>query len=202
MLKNNPQLAEDARLLQGAIVLLVSLTVFFVSSLILYAIYVLLRIGPEAGKIIPFYLPRGFVLTTIILIAISTILHLAVGAVREERQTDFRRYITLAFILSLAFFGTQGTGMVWMIQQLLQPFSTMVNLYGFTMFLVLVHALHVIGGVAGLVLLLFGIRRHAYDHERHFPVRFCAIYWHFLDGVWVIMLFCFGLAAFVSKPPI
>lgn len=193
------QLAEDARLLQGAVVLLVSLAVFFIGSLILYAIYVLMRIGPEAGKIIPFYLPRGFVLTTIILVAISTILHLAVGAVKEERRTDFARYIVLAFVLSLVFFVTQGTGMVWMIQQLMKPFSTMLNLYGFTMFLVLVHALHVVGGVAGLVFLLFGIRRNAYDHERHFPVRFCALYWHFLDGVWIVMLFCFGLAAYVSK---
>jgi cytochrome c oxidase subunit III len=201
MRKNSPQLAEDARLLQGAIVLLISLAVFFLGSLILYAIYVLTRIGPEAGKIIPFYLPRGFVLTTVILIAISLILHMAVGAVREERLVDFRRYIVLAFILSLAFFVTQGTGMVWMVQQLMQPFDTMLNLYGFTMFLVLVHALHVIGGVAGLVLLLMGISRDAYDHERHFPVRFCALYWHFLDGVWVIMLLCFGLAAYVSKAP-
>lgn len=193
------QLAEDARLMQGAMLLLLSLAVFFLGSLILYAIYVLLRVGPEAGKIIPFYLPRGFLLTTVILVTISVILHMAVGAVREERQSDFRRYIVVAFGLSLAFFGTQGAGMVWMVQQLLQPFSTMVNLYGFTMFLVLVHALHVIGGVAGLVLLLFGIRRNAYDHERYFPVRFCAVYWHFLDGVWVVMLICFGLAAYVSK---
>lgn len=201
MPKNSAQLAEDARSFQGVMLLLASLAVFFLGSLILYAIYVLMRIGPEAGKIIPFYLPRGFVLTTVILVGISTILHMAVGAVREERLTDFRRYIILAFILSIAFFITQGTGMVWMIQQLMQPFSTMLNLYGFTMFLVMVHALHVVGGVAGLVLLLFGIRRNAYDHERYFPVRFCALYWHFLDGLWIIMLFCFGLAAYVSKAP-
>ena len=75
----------------------------------------------------------------------------------------------------------------------------MQNLYGFTLFLVIVHALHVIGGVAGLVFLLFGISRGAYDHERHFPVRFCALYWHFLDIVWIIMLAGFGLTAYVSK---
>ena len=70
---------------------------------------------------------------------------------------------------------------------------------GLTFFLVVLHALHVVGGVAGMVLLLFGISRNRYDHERHFPVRFCALYWHFLDLVWIIMLLGFGLAAFVSK---
>ena len=193
------KLPEDARAFQGVVLLLVSLGVFFFSSMLLYAIYVLLRIAPEVGQIIPFYLPRGFLLTTTILIAISVLLHLAVGAVRIERQVDFRRYVVLALALSLVFFATQGSGLFWMVNQLLQPHPTMVNLYGFTMFLVIVHALHVIGGVAGLVFLVFGIFRQAYDHERYFPVRFCALYWHFLDVVWIVMMFCFGLAAYVSK---
>ena len=38
-----------------------------------------------------------------------------------------------------------------------------------------------------------------YDHERHFPIRFSALYWHFLDVVWVVMLGCFALAAYVSE---
>ncbi len=202
MNKSSPQLAEDARSQQGAILLLVSLGVFFFSSLLLYAIYVLLRLAPEVGQIIPFYIPQGFLLTTVILVAISILLHMAVGAIRAERHTDFGRYVVLALILAIVFFISQGTGMFWMIGQLLQPHRTMVNLYGFTMFLVIVHALHVIGGVVGLVFLLFGIQRKAYDHERNFPVRFCALYWHFLDVVWVIMLICFALAAYVSKQPV
>ncbi len=63
----------------------------------------------------------------------------------------------------------------------------------------IIHALHVVGGVAALVFIFFGIARGAYDHERHFPVRFCAMYWHFLDVVWIIMLLSFALAAYASK---
>jgi cytochrome c oxidase subunit III len=199
VIKSTPQLAEDRRALQGVILLLVSLGVFFFGSMLLYAIYVMLRIAPDVGEIIPFYLPRGLILTTAILVAISILLHLSVSAIREERRIDFQRYIVLAFVLSLVFFGTQGSGLFWMIGQLLQPHPTMVNLYGFTMFLIVVHALHVIGGVAGLVFVMFGIYRKTYDHERHFPVRFCALYWHFLDVVWIVMLICFGLAAYVTK---
>jgi cytochrome c oxidase subunit III len=199
MFERSPQLPEDARSFQGVVLLLISLGVFFFSSLLLYAIYVLMRVGPEAGAVIPFYLPRGFVFTTIILLAISVLLHLAVAAIRSDLHSDFNRYIILSLILSLVFLGTQSSGIFWMIGQLLQPHPTMINLYGFTMFLVIVHAIHVIGGVAGLIFLVFGIRKQAYDHERHFPVRFCAIYWHFLDLVWIVMLCCFGLAAYVSK---
>ncbi|MBX3423319.1 MAG: heme-copper oxidase subunit III [Pirellulaceae bacterium] len=194
--------AQDRRSLQGVMLLFVSLGVFFFSSLILYAIYVVMRVGPEAGSIRPFYLPPIFVLTTVILVAISTLLHLAVQASRQQKLTDLARYIGISFVLSLLFFLVQGIALNWMIQQLLQPADTMLNLYGFTLFLVLVHAAHVIGGVAGMIFLLFGLARGAYDHESHFPVRFCALYWHFLDIVWIIMLACFALAAYVSKVPV
>lgn len=193
--------AEDRRSAQGMILLLVSLGIFFFSSLILYAIYVALRVAPNAGDLIPFYLPTSFILTTVVLIAISTVLHLAVSAVSQERVGDMKRYVWVAFLLSLAFFGIQGSGLTWMVAQLMQPADTIQNLYGFTFFLVVVHALHVIGGVAGLVFLLFGIQRQQYDHERYFPVRFCALYWHFLDVIWIVMLACFALAAYISKLP-
>ena len=195
------KLAEDRRLEQGAWLFIMSLSVFFFSCTILYAIYVMLRIAPEAGQMQPFYLPRMFLLTTVNMLAISVLLHMAVEAVRRERQTDFVRYIVLAFILSLVFFVVQGSALSWMVGELMKPNALISNLYGLTFFLVIIHALHVVGGVAGLTFLLFGISRRSYDHERNFPVRFCALYWHFLDLVWLLMLASFALAAFVSKQP-
>lgn len=195
------KLDEDRRSEQGAWLFLVSLAVFFLSCMLLYAIYVLLRIAPQAGEVTPFYLPRSFVLTTVNLLAISILLHLSVSAAKREQQVDLARYIILATILSLVFFVLQGAGLSWMILELQKPGKALQNLYGLTFVLVIIHALHVVGGVAGLVFLLFGLRRGAYDHERYFPVRFCAMYWHFLDAVWIVMLASFALAAYVSKLP-
>ena len=195
------KLAEDRRLEQGAWLFLTSLSVFFISCTLLYAIYVMLRVAPEAGAVQPFQLPRMFVLTTVNMLAISVLLHMAVEAVRRERRSDFVRYIILAFILALCFFIVQGAALSWMVGELLKPEALMSNLYGLTFFLVIVHALHVVGGVAGMTFVLFGISRGTYDHERYFPVRFCALYWHFLDVVWLLMLLSFALAAYVSKLP-
>ena len=195
------KLAEDRRSEQGAWIFIASLSVFFVSCTVLYAIYVWLRIAPAEEGIQPFFLPRAFLLTTVNMLAVSVLLHLAVEAVRRERQTDFTRYIVLSFVLSLVFFAIQGSALSWMVGQLMRPDASLKNLYGLTFFLVIVHALHVVGGVAGLTFLLFGIYRKKYDHERNFPVRFCALYWHFLDVVWLLMLASFALAAYVSKPP-
>ncbi len=194
--------AADRRSEQGAWLFLVSLAVFFFSCMILYAIYVVLRLDPASGEVSPFFIPRSFLLTTVNLIAISIVLHLAVGAAREQRIVDLRRYVILAAILALAFFVIQGFGLAEMVGDMFQPATTMRNLYGLTFCLVIVHALHVVGGVAGLVFLLFGLSRGAYDHERYFPVKFCAMYWHFLDVVWLLMLAAFALAAAISNQPV
>lgn len=193
------QLAEDRRSEQGAWLFITSLTVFFISCIVLYALYVFFRVQPAAGEVAPFNLPRSFVLTTVTLLTISILLHLALGAVRREKRADLARYLILAFCVSIIFFIVQGVGLSWMVREMTRPTHTMQNLYGLTFFLVVVHALHVVGGVAGLTLLLFGLSRQAYDHERHFPIRFCAIYWHFLDIVWILMLFSFWLAAYISN---
>ncbi len=193
------QVAEDRRSEQGVWLLLASLSVFFFSSCLLFAIYVLLRIAPQAGEVQPFFLPPLFMLTTINMLTVSLLLHMAVGAIRRERRVDFARYLILAFVLSIVFFVIQGTSLSWLVSELTKPAASISNLYGMTFFLVVVHALHVVGGVAGLTFLLFGLARGRYDHERYFPVRFCAMYWHFLDIVWIVMLASFALAAYVSK---
>ena len=193
------QVAEDRRLEQGAWLFLTSLSVFFVSCTLLYAIYVMFRIAPQAGEVQPFYLPRLFILTTVNMLAISVLLHMAVEAVQRERRIDLARYIILAFILGIAFFAIQGSALAWMVSEMLHPAALVNNLYGLTFFLVIVHALHVVGGVAGLTFILFGLSRGKYDHERYFPIRFCALYWHFLDAVWILMLASFYAAAYVSQ---
>ena len=195
------KLEEDRRGEQGAWLFLASLGVFFAACMVLYAIYVLLRIAPQAGEIQPFYLPRSFLLTTVNLVAISVLLHLSVGAIRRERRVDFARYLILSAILAVVFLAMQGSGLTWMVQAMQQRGPGISSLYGLTFVLVVLHALHVVGGAAGMVFLMFGLARGSYDHERYFPVRFCAMYWHFLDGVWIFMLASFALAAYVSKLP-
>jgi cytochrome c oxidase subunit III len=193
------KLAQDRRSEQGAWLFLVSLAIFFFSCVLLYAIYVISRVTPTDVAVAPFYLPRSFVLTTVVLIAISVLLHLAVGAVRRERRVDLWRYVILASLLSVVFFIVQAGGMSWMISELELSTRYDRSLYAFSFVLVLIHAVHVVGGAAGLTFILFGLSRGAYDHERHWPIRFCALYWHFLDIVWILMMASFALAAFASK---
>jgi cytochrome c oxidase subunit III len=47
------------------------------------------------------------------------------------------------------------------------------------------HALHVLSGVIFLAIIYFNGRKGLYTPERHWPVEAAAVYWHFVDVVWI-----------------
>ncbi|MFO1066642.1 MAG: cytochrome c oxidase subunit 3 [Pirellulales bacterium] len=185
--------------MQGAWLLLISLGVFFIACIILYAVYVALRLKNDHGVIEPFSLNRWFILTTVILIGVSTLMNLAVSAVKREARVDLLRYLVLAFILSLVFFGIQSLCMADLVDKFTGDSSVGRTLHGLTFVLAFLHALHVFGGLIASGLVLVGAWKGKYDHESYFPIRFSALYWHFLDVVWVLMIIAFSMAARLSK---
>jgi len=67
------------------------------------------------------------------------------------------------------------------------------NVYGITFALIVVHALHVVGGMVPLSNLAWKAQRRRLDSEHLLSVRACAAYWHFLKAVWVLLLVAFYL---------
>lgn len=192
---------DDARRAQGAWLLLISLGVFFVSTIILYAIYVIMRLSNGTEQVAPFYLPLNFVLTTLILISISICLHLSVESVKREAQPEMVRYLTATLILAILFFVVQSYGMIWIVNRFAEDGSPNRSIYGMTFVLALLHALHVVGGMIAMCVVYVRALKGRYDHEGYFAIRFNALYWHFLDVVWILMLIAFGIAAALSKTP-
>lgn len=193
--------SDDSRRAQGAWLMLISLGVFFVTTIMLYAIYVVMRLTRGTEQVAPFYLPLNFVFTTIILIAISICAHLSVESVKREAQPEMMRYLTATSVLAILFFVVQGFGMVWIVEHFAQDGSPNRSLYGMTFVLALLHALHVVGGMVAMGIVYVRAMNGRYDHESYFAIRFNAMYWHFLDVVWILMLIAFGIAAALSKSP-
>jgi cytochrome c oxidase subunit 3 len=54
-------------------------------------------------------------------------------------------------------------------------------LYGMTG----MHALHVLSGVVFILIVWNRGRKGSFSAERHWGVEACAIYWHYVDVVWV-----------------
>lgn len=190
---------EDRRARQGALLLIGSLAAFFLSSMLLFVVYVARRttnVGPDAQG---YSIPPSFLFSTLLLIGISISLHFAVTSARRDNAARVFRLSLLAMILAIGFFIVQSEGMYVLVTRALADSSISSSLYPFTFLLALLHALHVVAGVIGLGTVVVCAKRLRYDHERHWGLQFCAIYWHFLDVVWLVMLLGFVTAIWIIQ---
>jgi cytochrome c oxidase subunit 3 len=121
-------------------------------------------------------------IATVILLASSWTMHLAVKAAeREDRRTAIRMLLVTAG-LAVVFLGN----LAWEYAE--APFSISSHAYGSMFFMMTgFHGLHVIGGI----LLMFGVIGMIGGRGSRAaagpPAEVCGYYWHFVDVVWVAM---------------
>lgn len=166
------------------------LLVFFLSSLLLYALYAISR-RDDPFSVAP--LPASFLASTVLLIAISGLLHRACAAVRRDRLLQTTSLLAISSLLAVSFLGIQIEAMLQMLQATTLVAGNGRGLVGMVVVLAFLHGLHVAAGVVALGIVTVRAAIGKYDHERHFAVDFSAQYWHFLDLIWLLMLATFWL---------
>jgi cytochrome c oxidase subunit 3 len=68
-----------------------------------------------------------------------------------------------------------------------------VRLEGLVFMLILLHAVHFVAGMMALTIVTWRGLAGRYDHEYHGGVKLCALYWRFLDVVWIALFGTFLL---------
>jgi heme/copper-type cytochrome/quinol oxidase subunit 3 len=183
---------------------LASLGMLFVSGMLLY---VLFRSGAFGRvTIAPIVLPPGTWVSTLVLIAGSVTIHRAVVNIRRDRFGAFRAWLNATTALAAAFLAIQfpclweilgsyrATQSHLMATHLPGQFMPM-PMDGLVFCLILLHALHVVGGIIAMSLVTANALRGRYDHESYMGVANAALYWHFLDVVWIVMFLVFRLTS-------
>jgi cytochrome c oxidase subunit III len=173
----------------GMFLFLVSLSMLFGAGMIGYAIIRLAgQRSPHAGAL---HLPHILWLSTLLVICVSVTMGRAVAAVRRERMRAFSVWLTASLMLAIGFLVVQTPAMITLLMEHARYRSAGLFLYGLIFFLIMVHALHVLGGMIALVRVRLQAHRGVYDHEHYQPVRHTAMYWHFLDVIWILMFVTF-----------
>jgi cytochrome c oxidase subunit 3 len=108
------------------------------------------------------------------------------AAARGRREAVFEPVRRASWALGL-FLIAQAAG--WL-ELSLSGFAPVTrNLYTFSFYaLTLLHALHVLGGFVPLRAVWIGARELRYGASRHAGLTYCAMYWHYLGGVWLAIL--------------
>jgi cytochrome c oxidase subunit III len=126
------------------------------------------------------------ILGTICLLSSSLTIRRAEKAIEEERTAGFTLWLAATIALAAAFL--TNTALEWKKLIYQDGLTISTNLFGTTFYsLVGLHAIHVIVGIfllsATLVFSLFGW----VDSRQSERFGVIALYWHFVDGVWIVV---------------
>lgn len=142
---------------------------------------------PELNQVL------GLVITSILLLS-SYFMYTAETAIRFGETKKFLRNVLITLVLGVVFLvGVVGlewqiapagpdAGVVWSIFYIMTGF----------------HAFHVLTGVIFLFIVYRNGRKGRYSAERHWAVEAAAVYWHFVDVIWIFFypaLYLIGLPA-------
>ena len=147
--------------------------------------YIVLRGVPEWQNIT---VPRLVWANTLVLLASSISIEFARAAIRKDQAGMARQWLVVSGILGVAFL--VGQVVAW--QQLVNAGVYLATTLHSSFFYVLTgaHALHLAGGIIGLVAVLMRAFTNRLTAANHESLKVWALYWHFMDAVWI---YCFLL---------
>lgn len=139
---------------------------------------------PPAGIPKPELLLPLYVMTPLLLLS-SAPMHLADRSIRKRNRTLLIGGLLAVFAMGAAFMGLFAVEYLHKAKE----FTPQTNVYGSLFYAVTgFHGIHVFVGLMMILWLLFYAARGAFSAERHLAVQLVAMYWHFVDVVWVFVL--------------
>ena len=134
-------------------------------------------------------LPHILWANTAVLIVSSILLELARRALKSGRRSGFNRYWTAGTVLGVLFLA--GQAYAWMRLSDAGVFVASNPSSSFFYLLTAAHGLHIIGGLAALAYVDVQALRLRLGPSKRTAVDVSAMFWHFVDGLWVYLLVLF-----------
>ena len=142
----------------------------------------------DNGNWLVFELPGIAILSTAVIITSSLTMLGAQFAIRKNNLRMTSIYLFLTLVLGLAFFFTQIEGWKQLTAQQIFFVGKYSNASGSFLYLIaLVHLAHMSGGVISLIVTFTKSLLKKYSAEDTLGIELTAIYWHFLDLLWVYL---------------
>lgn len=133
--------------------------------------------------------PKQFWYSTIVMLASSVTIQMALRAFKQREMNKYRLLIALTVLLGIVFIAFQWSGFHWM-------WDNGVRFRGasqgqFLYIIAGLHGLHVIGGIVALLVMIikaFASKTRSYNSV---SIEVASTYWHFVDVLWLYLLIFF-----------
>lgn len=140
-----------------------------------------------------FQLPTAFYWSTLVIISCSVTFHLAKLAIKKDQNSKTSMYLLLTLLLGCSFVGLQFLGFNQIIAEGYYFTGQASSITTTFLYIVtLVHLLHLAGGIISLLIIIYNHFKQKYNSTQTIGIELGAMYWHFLDVLWVyLFLFLF-----------
>jgi cytochrome c oxidase subunit III len=129
---------------------------------------------------------------TIVLLASSVTVWWSERGVRQGARGQHRGGLAAGVVLGLIFLVVQ------IFEWRAKTFTLTSDLYGSFYFTITgFHMAHVAVGVVALAVVLIWSELGYFDRRRNAPVLISSLYWHFVDGVWLVLFTMFYLTPYL-----
>ena len=146
-----------------------------------------------AGNWYEFKLPDIFLVNTLVLLASSVTLQLAFRSFKKGLERPYKLLLSATLVLGIAFVVLQYQG--WVAMTAMGATFTTNPSTSFVYVISGVHAAHVLGGIAALVVAMAHAHILPFKPTLRRQLRFDLVvnYWHFVDVLWVYLVVFFML---------
>jgi cytochrome c oxidase subunit 3 len=135
---------------------------------------------------VTFDLPEIFWYSTAVILLSSLTIMASRKLFKQGEMAKYRRLLAVTMLLGILFVILQTIGFLSLWEK---GFTLTKNVsFSFLYIIVGLHALHVLGGVIALLIVLikaFSVRIKTYSSV---PIDLMSIYWHFVDFLWIYLL--------------
>ncbi len=172
---------EDFRMF-GLITFLIADGMTFAGFFAAYLTYKAVNPLPD-GAIYELELPIP-TLNTILLLVSSATFHKAGKALLKNKNSDTQKWLIVTALLGISFLICQ------LFEYFNLPFGLTDNLFASTFYaLTGFHGLHVTLGTLMILIISWQTRpkEGRINNQNMFPLEAVELYWHFVDGIWVIL---------------
>lgn len=138
-------------------------------------------------------IPLAFWFSTLVILVSSVTVQLAVRSSRERDMPGYRKWMVATAVLGTAFLILQTKGFMDLRAQDIRLVGAGSNAsHSFLLAIAGLHGLHVLGGVAALLVIAWRVVRSRTRTYSSVPAEVISTYWHFVDVLWIYLILFFN----------
>ena len=134
-----------------------------------------------------FEVPSVFYISTIIILISSFTMQMAIRAVKKDDLAQVKTFLLITLGLCLAFVFSQFLGWNELVKNDVYFADKLTPSGSFFYVITGLHLAHLAFGLLGLIITGSKSIRERYNSQNYLGISLCAIYWHFLGGLWIYL---------------